>query len=70
MHGREGRLDAARACLRLEDGRWIARDPGSQTTSHFLSFADVNGLVLIPESVGDLPAGSPVRALSFDLELR
>jgi molybdopterin molybdotransferase len=69
LHARRGRMDAARACLELENGEWFASDPGSQRTSHFLNFARVNGLVLVPESAGDLPAGSAVKALSFDLEL-
>jgi molybdopterin molybdotransferase len=69
VHSRRGRLDAARVRLAMEDGRWVASSPGSQTTSHFLNFAEVNGLVLLPESVGDLPAGSAVEALCFDLEL-
>jgi molybdopterin molybdotransferase len=70
MHGREGRLDANRARLAAgRDGRWVAHDPGSQTTSHFLNFAGADGLVLLPESVGDVPAGSRAEALLFDLEL-
>lgn len=69
MHARRGRLDACRATLEVEDGRWFASDPGSQTTSHFLNFAKVNGLVLLPESMGDQPVGAEVKALCFDLEL-
>jgi molybdopterin molybdotransferase len=69
LHARRGRLDAARAHLEIQDGRWTASDPGSQRTSQFLNFTDVNGLALVPASEGAQPAGSTVEVLSFDLEL-
>lgn len=69
MHSRMGKLYFNRAVLELKGGLWTARDPGSQKTSHFLNFAVVNGLVLLPETVGDLEAGSTVQALHLDLEL-
>jgi molybdopterin molybdotransferase len=52
-----------------EEVMWTARDPGSQKTSNFLNFTEVNGLVLLPETVGTLEPGAIVRALHFDLEL-
>jgi molybdopterin molybdotransferase len=69
MRSRRGKLYLNRAVLELANGEWTARDPGSQKTSHFLNFADANGLVLLPEAVEGLKAGSEVRALHFDLEL-
>ncbi|UCD58888.1 MAG: molybdopterin molybdenumtransferase MoeA, partial [Candidatus Hydrogenedentota bacterium] len=69
MHSRMGRLYFNRAVLELDGGLWTAGDPGSQKTSHFLNFAVVNGLVLLPETVGDVEAGSMVDALHFGLEL-
>lgn len=69
MHSRKGRLYFNRAVLELDGGVWKARDPGSQKTSHFLNLSCANGLVLMPEAVGTLEAGSTVRALHFDLEL-
>ena len=69
IRSRKGRLYLNRAVLTLEDGEWIARDPGSQKTSHFLNFSHVNGLVSLPGDVDSPDAGDYVRALHFDLEL-
>ena len=69
MRSRKGRLDINRARLETRDGEWTASDPGSQQTSHFLNFANVNGLVFLPETVGAVPAGARLEALHFDLEL-
>ncbi len=69
MRSRKGKFYLNRAILDLDRGEWTARDPGSQKTSHFLNFADVNGLVLMPETVGNLDAGATVQALHFDVEL-
>ncbi len=69
----------ARARLALRDGLWMATDPGSQFSSHFLNFASVNGLVRLPLQVESslvktdgsyiLPPGTEVDVLHFDLEL-
>jgi molybdopterin molybdotransferase len=79
FRGRPGRQYLARARLALRDGRWTATDPGSQFSSHFLNFAEVNGLVRLPlqvetslvEADGSytLPPGAEVDVLHFDLEL-
>ncbi len=69
MKSRKGRLYLNRALLQLEVGKWIAQDAESQKTSHFLNFAEVNGLVYLPEEVGNLDAGAVVKALHFDMEL-
>lgn len=69
MMSKKGRLYLNRIALHQENGEWIARDAGSQKTSHFLNFAEVNGLAYLPEEVGDLKAGDTIQALHFDLEL-
>ena len=69
MNSRKGKLYLNRAVLQIEEGKWTARDVDSQKTSHFLNFAEVNGLVFLPESVGDLEIGSIAQALHFDMEL-
>lgn len=69
MASRKGRLYLNRAILELAKGKWTARDPGGQKSSHFLNFAEVNGLVLLPPDVGNLDIGGMVKAVHFDLEL-
>ena len=77
MRYRPGRQYFNRASLELAGGVWIARDPGSQMSSHFLNFARVQGLVRMPMegppgSGGGavvLPAGSAVTVLHLELEL-
>jgi len=49
-----------RAVVKIEDGEPVAYDPGSQKTSHFLNFFEVNGLVMLDENVGTLDKGSVV----------
>jgi len=58
MKARKGRMDLDRAVVTVENGRYTAADPGSQLTSHFINFAQVNALVLIDENTGSLPAGT------------
>jgi molybdopterin molybdotransferase len=67
MRARPGRQSFNRAILELTADGWTAADPGSQTTSHFLNFAAVNGLVMMPVETGSLKAGTIVQALPFDL---
>ncbi len=69
MKSRKGRLYLNRIALQLDEGKWTARNAESQKTSHFLNFANVNGLAYLPEDVGDLDAGETIKALHFDLEL-
>ena len=77
MRYRPNRQYFNRASLELEDGVWVARDPGSQMSSHFLNFARVQGLVRMPLEVpagsdggaAILPAGSAVSVMHLELEL-
>jgi len=68
MRSRINALYFNRAVVKIEGGETVAYDPGSQKTSHFLNFFDVNGLVMMDENVGTLEKGSivniiPVRGL-------
>lgn len=74
---RPGRTYFNRVSLELRDGNWLAHDPGSQMSSHFLNFAQCQGLVRMPteKPVGhvggavSLRVGTVVHALDFGWEL-
>jgi len=65
----KGQLVCNRVKLELGDEGWVAHGAGSQTTSHFLNFCDVNGLAILAEVVGNVEPGGIVNCLHFDLEL-
>ncbi len=69
MKSRKGRLYLNRVKLELGDDGWIARNSGSQKTSHFLNFSEVNGLAFLTEDIGNLDPGTEIKCLHFDLEL-
>jgi len=76
QRGRPGRMYLNRVGLRQQDGRWLAHDPGSQMSSHFLVFARCDGLLRMPtdppagtDGAFTLPAGSEAVALQFGWEL-
>jgi len=77
MRYRPERLYLNRATLTLSNGNWVAGDPGSQISSHFLNFTRVQGLVRMPmtpppghtRGAAKLDAGQSVQALHFALEL-
>lgn len=60
---KEGRFEINRAVVRAEDGILYASDPGSQKTSHFSSFASVNGFLILDENTGSLKKGDKTKAL-------
>jgi len=60
---KEGRFELNRAVLEVEDGVFYASDPGTQKTSHFNSFAKVNGLILLDENTGSLKTGDTAKIL-------
>ncbi|ADD68609.1 molybdenum cofactor synthesis domain protein [Denitrovibrio acetiphilus DSM 12809] len=60
---KEGRFELNRAILDVEDGRFYASDAGTQKTSHYNSFASVNGLLLLDEKTGSLVKGDMAKAL-------
>jgi len=77
MRYRPERLYLNRATLTLSNGNWVAGDPGSQMSSHFLNFTRVQGLIRMPLTpppghpggAATLEAGQHVQALHFALEL-
>ncbi len=66
---KKGRLYLNRVKLDLTENGWIAQNPGSQKTSHFLNFSEVNGLAFLTEDIGNLEPGAQIKCLHFDLEL-
>lgn len=64
---KEGRFEMNRAVVDVEDGIFYASDAGTQKTSHFNSFASVNGLLLLDENTGSLKKGDQVKVLLFDI---
>ncbi|MGE4268374.1 MAG: molybdopterin molybdotransferase MoeA [Deferribacterales bacterium] len=60
---KEGRFDINRAVVRAENGVLTAFDAGTQKTSHFISFARVNALLLLDEETGSLDKGDSARAI-------
>lgn len=69
MISRKNRLDFNRANIKTINGELTAFNPGSQRTSHFLNFAQVNGLVQIDENTEQLNEGDVTKGLLFDMEL-
>ena len=77
MRYRPGRLYLNRVRLEWTDTGWLAHDPGSQISSHFLNFARCHGLVRMPltrleehaNGSVSLAAGTEVPALDFGWEL-
>ena len=69
MHSRKTADYFNRAIVKVHSGRFEVFDANSQKTSHFLNFANCNGLFRIPEGVGDVDEGFEGDLLLFDLEL-
>ena len=74
---RPGRTYFNRVMLEAGPEGWLARDPGSQMSSHFLNFARCQGLVRMPlQAPPDhgggavkMPPGTRLMALDFGWEL-
>jgi molybdopterin molybdotransferase len=63
----DGRETYARAVVsRGEDGHYVARVTGSQGSHVMTSLVQANALVIMPEGVKELPAGSQAEALMID----
>lgn len=60
---KEGRFEMNRAIISVKDGVFYAKDAGTQKTSHFNSFSNVNGLLLLDENTGSLQKGDSTKAL-------
>lgn len=69
--GHEFRLDPERpefhrVTLRREDGRFVAVSTGSQTSSRLLSASGANGLLVLEQAAGVLPAGAERPVMLLD----
>jgi len=62
----DGRRIYARALVRFEDGRYVARITGPQGSGILTSMARANGLVIVPEDVGGVGDGDTVKVLMLD----
>ncbi|MCA9915383.1 MAG: molybdopterin molybdotransferase MoeA, partial [Anaerolineae bacterium] len=57
MHS-DGRRTFARVSLQEQDGRWLARETGTQSSGALVSMLLADGLLIIPEGIEQLEAGS------------
>jgi molybdopterin molybdotransferase len=64
---KEGRFELNRARVFVEDGVFYAADGASQKTSHFNSFANVNGFILLDENTGSLKKGDRAKVLLINV---
>jgi molybdopterin molybdotransferase len=63
----DGRRSYLRVRLTGEQGEWVARTTGTQSSGALLSMVQADALLIIPEGVTEVPVGSkfPVRLLRF-----
>src|SRR5262249_49858803 len=61
----DGRRSYLRVRLERKDDRWMAHLTGTQSSAAFTSMILADGLLIVPEDITELPAGStlPVRLL-------
>jgi molybdopterin molybdotransferase len=64
---KEGRFEINRAKIKVENGIFTAEDTGTQKTSHYNSFAEVNGMLLLDEKTGSLSAGDHTDAILINI---
>jgi molybdopterin molybdotransferase len=62
----DGRRIFARASVRLEDGRYVARVSGPQGSGILTSMSRANGLVIVLEDVDSVGDGDTVKVLMLD----
>lgn len=65
----DGRRTYARVTLRRAGDRLLARSTGNQSSGVLTSLVNADGLLIIPEGMTDVPAGTrlPVRLYTIDL---
>jgi molybdopterin molybdotransferase len=69
MQSPAGKRQFARAQLSVEDGRYVVR-PMSGQGSHLINdLAHANCLVIVPEDVTEVPAGSAVTVMVLERRL-
>jgi molybdopterin molybdotransferase len=57
----DGRRSYVRVKLKRENGQWIATTTGTQSSGALTSMVQADGLLIIPENVTDVPAGSQLE---------
>ncbi len=58
----DGRESYLRALVRLEDGRYVARFPGNQSSGNLFSLVEANALLIIPSGVKSCPPETELEA--------
>ena len=62
----EGRRQFARAVLTVEEGRYVVRPLTGQSSHHVRSLGAANALIVVPEDVTDVAAGSPITVMVLE----
>lgn len=57
----DGRRSYVRVTLSEEHGQWIARETGTQSSGALMSMVLADGLLVIPENLGEVPAGTALN---------
>jgi molybdopterin molybdotransferase len=57
----DGRRSYVRVKLRRENGQWIATTTGTQSSGALTSMVQADGLLIIPENITDVPAGTQLE---------
>lgn len=57
----DGRRTYARVQLRHEDGRYVAYETGTQSSGALISMMLADGLLIIPEDLQEVPAGTALK---------
>ena len=63
---RPGRLHFVRVTLEREEGDWVARSTGNQSSGVMTSLARADGLLIFPEAASELAAGETVSVQVLD----
>jgi molybdenum cofactor synthesis domain-containing protein len=66
LQGDAGRPEFHRAELRREDGKWMARSTGAQSSARLLSMVGANALLALPKQDKPFAAGETVLAILLD----
>lgn len=66
FRGRSNRLRLERVVLDREDGRWVARSTGSQSSGVLTSMVRAHGLMIVPIDASAPAQGDPVRVQLLD----
>jgi molybdopterin molybdotransferase len=62
----EGRRQFARGVLTVEEGRYVVRPLTGQSSHHVRSLGGANALIVVPEEVTDVAAGSAMTVMVLE----